>query len=184
MTFTKLLSKLTLIFWAILNKTLAGNFGAPMGHQTAALGQQMGQIPQATGPPPSTITGVNPFSKLGRKKPAAKTANHEFKCEYCQVFLNSQKQLEQHNSSPKHITTKNSINKQMGQNSRNRGDEKFIMHKMRWKISRSPKKVQLMPSPHCRLNLAHRLREFTLWLRPNRVLTSLKGTVLCLLSAF
>ena len=111
-----------------------------MGHQTAALGQQMGQIPQMTGPPPSTITGVNPFSKLGRKKPAAKTANHEFKCEYCQVFLNSQKQLEQHNSSPKHITTKNSINKQMGQSSRNRGDEKFIMHKMRWKISPSPKK--------------------------------------------
>ena len=111
-----------------------------MGHQTASLGQQMGQIPQVTGPPPSTITGVNPFSKLGRKKPAAKTANHEFKCEYCQVFLNSQKQLEQHNSSPKHITTKNSINKQMGQSSRNRGDEKFIMHKMRWKISPSPKK--------------------------------------------
>ena len=35
----------------------------------------------------------------------------DFKCEFCQVFLNSQKQLDQHNSSPKHIMTKNSVSK-------------------------------------------------------------------------
>lgn len=45
------------------------------------------------------------------KKNQNHNQNREFKCEFCQVFLNSQKQLDQHNSSPKHIMTKNSVSK-------------------------------------------------------------------------
>lgn len=93
-----------------------------MGHQMAQQQMQhmgaMGQPPIAAGVPSS-----NPFNnrnKLNKKSPGKQgQQQQDFKCEYCQVFLNSQKQLEQHNSSPKHITTKNSINKQMGQTVRN-----------------------------------------------------------------
>lgn len=34
-----------------------------------------------------------------------------FTCNFCQVTLNSKKQFDQHNMSPKHINTKNSIQK-------------------------------------------------------------------------
>jgi len=41
----------------------------------------------------------------------ASNGKAEFKCNFCQVTLNGKKQFEQHNMSPKHINTKNSIQK-------------------------------------------------------------------------
>lgn len=52
----------------------------------------------------------SPYKKGGNQKQGQK---QEFKCEFCQVYLNSQKQLDQHNGSPKHIMTKNSVSKLM-----------------------------------------------------------------------
>ena len=96
-----------------------GQIRAPIQATTNQLppGLQSGNMP--TGPP---VNINNPFrNKLSSKKSPGKAQQQDFKCEYCQVFLNSQKQLEQHNASPKHITTKNSINKQMGQSVRHNG---------------------------------------------------------------
>ena len=94
-----------------------------MGHQMAKQQMQhmgaMGQPPIAAGVPPNSLFN-NRNIKVNKKIPGKQgQQQQDFKCEYCQVFLNSQKQLEQHNSSPKHITTKNSINKQMGSTVRN-----------------------------------------------------------------
>ena len=93
-----------------------GHIHAPMQTTTNQPPGQSGNMP--TGPP---VNINNPFRNKLNKKSPGKSQQQDFKCEYCQVFLNSQKQLEQHNASPKHITTKNSINKQMGQTVRHNG---------------------------------------------------------------
>lgn len=67
---------------------------------------QSGNVPQIAQQPQTR----SPYKKGGIQKQGQK---QEFKCEFCQVYLNSQKQLDQHNGSPKHIMTKNSVSKLM-----------------------------------------------------------------------
>ena len=68
-------------------------------------------VGMCSGPFPGTNDGKFSILKNSNSKRNSGNQGRDFKCEFCQVFLNSQKQLDQHNSSPKHIMTKNSVSK-------------------------------------------------------------------------
>ena len=51
------------------------------------------------------------FQPQNRVNPERTPSKVDFKCEFCQVTLNSLRQLDEHNLSPKHINTKYSIQK-------------------------------------------------------------------------